>query len=187
MKIVNLIHGRALLQLRNAVLRGLFLPPPHDGQIQILPWTVGGVPTVLGGVADGSRCRRPSRCGRATGRATRSPNRRKGPATVWQRALDDELRPTGRRPSPGRIGGRVGGPQNSSACCVLFADKFAAVAGTRTKGLRAGVDEAQRPRFDSNTGGRYDVTGGTTFRNGSSCAAIPAAVLPQHVQRGAVI
>eukprot|EP00955_Chlamydomonas_euryale_P094231 364839-Chlamydomonas_euryale.AAC.10 len=71
---------------------------------------VGGVPTVPGGIADGSRCRRLSRGGRAKGRvsgdgratgsATRASDRRQGPATAW----DGELRPTRRRPSPGLVG-----------------------------------------------------------------------------------
>eukprot|EP00955_Chlamydomonas_euryale_P036790 350556-Chlamydomonas_euryale.AAC.15 len=64
---------------------------------------VGGVPTVLGGVADGSRFRRPSRggratcCasgeGRATGRATRASDRGPGPAIVWRPVQDGRAAP----------------------------------------------------------------------------------------------
>eukprot|EP00955_Chlamydomonas_euryale_P016536 176788-Chlamydomonas_euryale.AAC.6 len=73
---------------------------------------VGGVPNVLGGVADESPFRRPSRGGRATGRAfgdgrvtgraTRALDRwPRGPATLWRPVQDEELRPSRRRPSPG--------------------------------------------------------------------------------------
>eukprot|EP00955_Chlamydomonas_euryale_P101548 365353-Chlamydomonas_euryale.AAC.10 len=38
------------------------------------------------------------------GRATWASDRRQGLATVWRPVYDEELRPTGRRPSPGLVG-----------------------------------------------------------------------------------